>query len=86
MKPQISELATRDFQEHTPKGNRFTREINRDAYNVTNTRKERVPNRAGIKKKNTGKYLFFSTSSSPGKLESSFFLRPRNEQRAEIRK
>ncbi|CBY42153.1 unnamed protein product [Oikopleura dioica] len=54
MKPQINELATRDFQEHTPKGNRLTREINRDAYNVTNTRKERVPNRAGIKKKNTG--------------------------------
>jgi len=82
MKPQISELATRDFQEHTPKGNRFTREINRDAYNVTNTRKERVPNRAGIKKKNTGKSLFFS--SSPAKLELSLFLRPRNEQRTEI--
>jgi len=54
MKPKLSEQGTRDYQEHTPKGNRFTREINPDAYNVTNKLKERVPNRAGNLKKNTG--------------------------------
>ena len=54
MKPKLNELGTRDYQEHTPKGNRFTRDINQDAYNVTDKLKERVPNRAGNLKKNTG--------------------------------
>ena len=59
MKPKLTESAIRDYQDLTPKGNRYTREINLDAFNVTNTRKERVPNRERNTKKNTGKTFSF---------------------------